>query len=69
ERLELSRREALEPKSSVSTNSTTPAKECFTSCVRCRFKQLNQYIASNQSQKRITINVLAIKKPISDQLF
>jgi hypothetical protein len=25
ERLELSRREALEPKSSVSTNSTTPA--------------------------------------------
>ena len=26
ERLELSRREALEPKSSVSTNSTTPAK-------------------------------------------
>jgi|GEM_PF-1127797 hypothetical protein len=27
ERLELSRREALEPKSSVSTNSTTPAKK------------------------------------------
>ena len=26
ERLELSRREALEPKSSVSTNSTTPAR-------------------------------------------
>ena len=26
ERLELSRREALEPKSSVSTNSTTPAQ-------------------------------------------
>ncbi len=27
ERLELSRREALEPKSSVSTNSTTPASD------------------------------------------
>ena len=27
ERLELSRREALDPKSSVSTNSTTPANQ------------------------------------------
>ena len=29
ERLELSRREALDPKSSVSTNSTTPAIELW----------------------------------------
>ena len=35
ERLELSRREALEPKSSVSTNSTTPAH--FFPCLLNKF--------------------------------
>ena len=62
ERLELSRREALEPKSSVSTNSTTPAKECFTSCVDVGLSNETKFIANNQNLRRIWINALDNKK-------
>ena len=44
ERLELSRREALEPKSSVSTNSTTPAH--FLSCFSMRNRVKQEMVAT-----------------------
>ncbi len=44
ERLELSRREALEPKSSVSTNSTTPAKLLLVKGALCSVLRVNQSI-------------------------